>query len=235
MKILAVDSAEKSCSLALVDDGIPVCEEFYCTGTTHSSTLMDMVDHMLCKRAGISGADIDGFAVAKGPGSFTGLRIGISVVKGLAFAASKPCAGISSLDGIAWQMAASVLPVCAMMDAKRGEVYCAVYRFENCELVEKSIEMAVSPEDAADYAGKNALFAGSGAVVFRDIIKKRLGPDSNPVFVPGFLNHVRAAALAEVLFHDPALLSHDPCAVMPVYLRRSDAEINSKYSAGTPI
>lgn len=226
MKILAVDTAEQSCSLALVEDGIPVCEEFYSSRKTHAVMLMDMVDHMIHKRAAISMDQIDGFAVARGPGSFTGLRIGISVVKALAYALSKPVAGISTLDGIAWQMSFSSLPVCVMMDAKRGEVYSAVYYFNRGTLEKKTEALALSPEDASDMAGQNALFAGSGARVFKDVIKEHLGPGA--VFAPGFQNSISAAAIAEVLFKNPDLLSFDLSAALPLYLRSSDAEINYK-------
>ncbi len=90
MKILAVDTAEQSCSIALVEDGVPICESFLINRTTHSRTLMDAIARMVEKEASITINDIDGFIAACGPGSFTGLRIGISVVKGLAFALSKP-------------------------------------------------------------------------------------------------------------------------------------------------
>ncbi len=224
MKILAVDTSEQSCSLALVEDGRPVCEEFYSSNKTHSVILMNMIDHMISCRAEVSMEEIDGFAVAKGPGSFTGLRIGISVVNALAYSLSKPVAGISSLDGIAWQMAFSSRPVCVMLDAKRGEVYTAVYYFNNGVLEKKTGELALSPEKACDMAGRHAVFAGSGAVAFREFIADYSG--SNAAFAPGFQNSINAAAIAFVLFRNPGLLSYDFFSAMPLYLRRSDAEIN---------
>jgi tRNA threonylcarbamoyladenosine biosynthesis protein TsaB len=224
MKIIAINTAETSASVALVEDGMPVCEELFSSRVTHSRVLMEMVEQMLSKRARISVADVDGFVAARGPGSFTGLRIGISVVKGLAYATSKPVAGISSLDGIAWQMAWAERPVLAMMDAKRGEVYCARYRFSNGELVEKTEEVCISPEKAVALAGGPALFAGSGALAYRELIED-LG-QGDACFVPGFQNQVRAVALAHALFRDTGLLSDDPASVLPVYIRRSDAEIN---------
>jgi len=224
MKIIAVNTAETSASVALVEDGLPVCEEFFSSRITHSRVLMEMVEQMLSNRARISLVEVDGFVAARGPGSFTGLRIGISVVKGLAYATSKPVAGISSLDGLAWQMAWAERPVLAMMDAKRGEVYCARYRFAKGELVEKTDELCTTPEKAVALAGGPALFAGSGALVYRELIEE-LGR-GNAGFVPGFQNQVRAAALAHALFQDMGLLSDDPASVLPVYIRRSDAEIN---------
>ncbi|MBI9092180.1 MAG: tRNA (adenosine(37)-N6)-threonylcarbamoyltransferase complex dimerization subunit type 1 TsaB [Desulfobacterium sp.] len=228
MKIIAVNTAETSASVALVEDGMPVCEEFFSSRVTHSRVLMEMVEQMLTRRALISVAEVDGFVAARGPGSFTGLRIGISVVKGLAYATSKPVAGISSLDGIAWQMAWADRPVLVMMDAKRGEVYCARYGFSNGRLVEKTEELCVSPEKAVALAGGSAVFAGSGALVYRELIEAHihgLGKGS-ACFVPGFQNQVRAVALAHALFQDTGRLSDDPASILPVYIRRSDAEIN---------
>ena len=226
MKILVVDTAEQSCSIALVENGLPFCEVFFSGKNTHSKSLMNMIHHLVENMAGIGINDVDGFAVSCGPGSFTGLRIGISVVKGLAFATSKPVAGISSLDGIAWQMAFSAIPVCAMMDAKRGEVYCALYHFHNGLLKEKTREMALSPENALKMAGTNVLFVGSGAVAFHKLIKDILGDGA--FFVPGFQNFISASALACALLENSAPFSMMPDALKPVYLRRSDAEINLK-------
>ncbi|MBF0258074.1 MAG: tRNA (adenosine(37)-N6)-threonylcarbamoyltransferase complex dimerization subunit type 1 TsaB [Desulfamplus sp.] len=267
MKILALDTAEKSCSIAIVEDQVPMCEEFYLSRQTHSRTLMDMVVHMVEKRAGLTIHDMDGFVVACGPGSFTGLRIGISVVKGLAYAISKPSAGISSLDGIGCQFSYASVPVCVMMDAKRGEVYSAVYNFVNGRLIQKSKEFVISPEQAVDIATKTlsssyaeqavgivpdsfssaipgtedlptlqakyidapkcVLFAGSGAVAYRHMIQDIMGDAA--LFVPLFQNFVSASALAYVLFEDTSLLSMSPDAVTPVYLRKSDAEINYQH------
>ncbi len=224
MKILVVDTAEQSCSIALVNKGITLGEAFSSCKTNHSKSLMNMIHDLMGNMTGITIDDVDGFAASCGPGSFTGLRIGISVVKGLAFATSKPVAAISSLDGIAWQLAFSGIPVCAMMDAKRGEVYCALYNFHNGVLKEKTMEMALSPENALEMAGNNVLFAGSGAVAFHKLIKDTLGDGA--FFAPGFQNSIRASALAFALLEktDPFSMGQD--ALKPVYLRKSDAEIH---------
>ncbi|MBF0469118.1 MAG: tRNA (adenosine(37)-N6)-threonylcarbamoyltransferase complex dimerization subunit type 1 TsaB [Desulfamplus sp.] len=233
MKILAVDTAEQSCSIALVKDHVPICEEFCLSRQTHSRTLMDMIVHIVETRAGLTINDMDAFVVACGPGSFTGLRIGISIVKGLACATSKPSAGISSLDGIAFQFLASSVPVCVMMDARRGEVYSAVYNFKNGSLIQKSTEIVASPELAVEiatdslssrFAEMPVLFAGSGAVAFRSLIQEMTG--GTAIFAPVFQNFVRASALACKFFENSDLLSMSPDAVTPVYLRKSDAEIN---------
>lgn len=224
MKILAVNTSEASASVALVEDGTLLCEEFFSAGVTHSRVLMDMVHQMITVRASVSVAEIDGLVAARGPGSFTGLRIGISVVKGIALAASKPVAGISSLDAIAWQMSASNRQVCAMMDARRGEVYTACYRFSGGKLTHKTKEVCVTPKRAVDLAGESAIFIGSGVLAYQDQIESIAEGDIS--FAPKFQNQVRASALAHAFFESQDLLSNDPSSLLPVYIRRSDAEIN---------
>ncbi len=224
MKIVAVNTAETSVSVALVADTGLVCESFFESRITHSRVLMEMIHGMLTTRAGVPVADVDGFVVTRGPGSFTGLRIGISVVKGLAYAASKAVAGISSLDALAWQVSTSERTVCAMMDAKRGEVYAACYRFAAGRMIHKTDEVCVVPEQAVALAGESALYVGSGAAAYRKEIDAL--DRAGAAFAPGFLNQVRASALAHALLQAPELLSTDPLSLLPVYIRRSDAEIN---------
>ncbi len=237
MRILAVDTAENSASIALMDESAPICELYFNSKMTHSRTLMAMISGMVEARAGLDIQDIDGFVVSHGPGSFTGLRIGISVVKGLAFAHGKPAAGISSLDGIAWQFSEGPISnVCAMMDAKRGEAYRAFYLFENGKLRYKTPALAVTPEkmaeEGAQFGEEPIVFAGSGAVVFQETLQQIFGVRAS--FAPPFKNGIRASALAHALFQDSEALSHEHHAIVPVYLRRSDAEINfNKRSAHT--
>ena len=228
MKILAISTAEKECSIALMEDTNPVCEEMWAAKQTHSKRIMDMVAHIM-DRASLSVNELDGFVVAKGPGSFTGLRIGISTIKGLAFAVSKPCAGISTLDGIAWQFSYSSLPVCVIMDAQRGEVYHATYNFKDGKLIKKSQEKALKPLEVFKLLDKETLFAGSGSVAYQEIIKKEFKRKAK--FAPLFQNKVRASALAHVLSQNPSLLNDKEDninSIAPEYLRKSDAEINIK-------
>lgn len=230
MILLCVDTAETSCSIALIDRGTVLCEAYYSSRITHSRVLMGMIDQMVIRQAGLSPDAIDGFVVTRGPGSFTGVRIGISVVKGLAYAVGKPMAGVSSLDGIAWQFSRASIPVCVLMDAKRGEVYSSTYRFGNTGSVESTPEQVTDPGTAIAEAGTSkALFCGSGAIAYRDLIRSTFGPRA--VFAPGFQNTVRAAALAGAAIERGGGCFQDPGAVLPVYLRRSDAEINRRAHA----
>ena len=218
MNILALSTAEPGCSLAVFHRGALAYEAFWHSRLTHSRRLLSMITAVFPDRAGLELSQVDGFVAARGPGSFTGLRIGISTVMGLAFAASRPAAGASSLDGIGFRFAHAGVPVCVMMDARRSQVYCAVYHFENGRLKRKTPEKVCPPEEAVSMAqSPDALFAGSGACAYQEMIRKHTG--SRAVFAPPDMHHISAAALAR-----PALLSPDFFAapentLTPTYLR----------------
>ncbi|MCK5163977.1 MAG: tRNA (adenosine(37)-N6)-threonylcarbamoyltransferase complex dimerization subunit type 1 TsaB [Desulfobacula sp.] len=222
LRLLCLSTAEPGSSLAIVDGNSLICEEFWETRQTHSKRLVKMIEHMLEKRAGMELDDIDAFVAAKGPGSFTGLRIGISVVKGMAYAMGKPSAGVSSLDGIAFRFVHSSIPVCAMMDAKRNEVYCAVYKFDHGRLVSKSGERVVSPKDAIEMAGGTALFAGSGSKVYKEIIEQEA---DKPVIAHDFFDSVSAIALIRALYSKENSFNNPENILAPSYIRRSDAQL----------
>lgn len=223
MRILSLSTAEQGCSLAFVENKDLVCEEYWANKQTHSKRLLAMVEHMLARRAGFGLSEIDGFVAAKGPGSFTGLRIGISVIKGLAYAAGKPAAGVSSLDGIAYRFSSLCVPVCVMMDARRNEIYCAVYRFEQGILVEKSDEMVCSPEQGVLIAGEGAVFAGSGSKAYQDLILDLTNQKAQ--FSCETMDYVSAAALARLAIIDDKFFEYPGNLLKPSYIRKSDAEL----------
>ncbi len=182
-----------------------------------------MIEHMLEKRANLALEEIDTFVAARGPGSFTGLRIGISVIKGLAYAMGKPAYGVSSLDGIAFRFVHSSLPVCVMMDARRNEVYCAVYQFEQGCLLSKSRESVVPPNEVLDFVEQPAVFAGSGSRVYKDMILEKA---DHPVMADEFMNSVDAAALLRSLQMKKDYAESPENSLTPTYIRKSDAELN---------
>ena len=152
MKVLALETSAKACSAAVTEDGRVVASAFHCTGLTHSRTLMPMLEDML-RNADLTLSDCDIIAVANGPGSFTGIRIGIAAAKGLAFAADKPAAGVSTLESMALGCAGmNGLIVCAM-DARRQQIYNAVFRAENGVLTRLREDRAISLEEAAADCG----------------------------------------------------------------------------------
>jgi len=128
--ILAFESSAKAASAALVKDGRLLSQYSQCSGLTHSRTLLPMAEDML-KNAELKLSDVDLIAVAHGPGSFTGIRIGVSMVKGLAWAAEKPCVGVSTLEALAWHGVAAGGYICPVMDARRSQVYNAIFKIED--------------------------------------------------------------------------------------------------------
>lgn len=170
MKLLALESSAKAASCAVLSDGEPVASAWQATGLTHSRTLLPMAADLL-KNSGLSLADMDAVAVAAGPGSFTGLRIGISAAKGLAWGAEKPCLGVSTLEAMAWPLChLEGIVVCAM-DARRRQIYNAVFCCENGLLTRLREDRAISLEDtAADLRGLEGpmTIVGDGAALCYD-------------------------------------------------------------------
>ena len=225
MKLLSLSTAEQGCSLALFDDGKLMGDAYWDDRTTHSKRLVPMIEETVIQRAGFALEDLDAYVAAKGPGSFTGLRIGISMVQGLAYAMDKPCGGISSLDGIAWRFShVSHTPVCVMMDARRGEVYTAVYRFKGGCLVEKSVEQVCAPGRILDQIPREpALFVGSGSKAYAGQIKALSGGDAD--FSHPCQDAVSAAAMGRIVLETDQFFEKKENALLPTYIRKSDAEI----------
>ena len=148
MLILAFESSAKAASAALCRDGHLVSQYSQCIGLTHSRTLLPMAEDML-KNAELSIGDVDVFAVAHGPGSFTGIRIGVSTVKGLAWASDKPCIGVSTLEAMAWHGVSAGGYVCPVMDARRSQVYNAIFKIEGGRPVRMTADRPISLEDLA--------------------------------------------------------------------------------------
>ena len=143
MLTLAFESSAKAASVTLCEDGRLISQVIQCSGLTHSRTLLPMAEDLL-KNAEMEMKQIDCFAVAQRPGSFTGIRIGIATVKGLAWAADKPCIGVSTLAAMAWNGVAAGGLICAVMDARRSEVYNALFRIEDGRPVRLCPDRAIS-------------------------------------------------------------------------------------------
>ena len=149
MLILAFESSAKAASVALLKDGALVSQYSQCTALTHSRTLLPMAEDML-KNAELSIKDVDMIAVAHGPGSFTGIRIGVSTVKGLAWAADKPCVGVSTLEAMAWHGLGAGGYICPVMDARRSQVYNAIFRIEDGRPVRVTEDRPIALSELAD-------------------------------------------------------------------------------------
>ena len=149
MKLLAVDTSTRACSVAVVDQDRLACEITTGPAGTHSTHLLSLIRTAL-ELSEMELHGIDGLAVCVGPGSFTGLRIGVSTVKGLAFATAKPVAGVSSLEALAQPCLPWPHLICAMLDARKGEVYAARYRARDGRLEREGREVVLSIADALD-------------------------------------------------------------------------------------
>lgn len=165
MKILALESSAVACSACLTEDEFLVAQSYENSGMTHSVTLLPMAQELL-KRVGVELKDVDVIAVAAGPGSFTGLRIGVSAAKGLAWALDKPCAKVSTLEAMAWSAVALGGNLCPVMDARRGQVYNALFTSDGTSPARVTPDRAISLEELSQEvkkAGKTQILVGDGA------------------------------------------------------------------------
>lgn len=224
MRILAVDTATTSCSVAIVDKTSLLAEFTLYKEETHSKHLMDMI-RVALRMAGLNFSDLDGFAVTRGPGSFTGLRIGISTIKGLAVAPEKPVVGVSSLEALAIQVAFSPDLICPLLDARKGEVYFSRYRFLNGQLIKQTKEDVVPPDKAVENLNESCLFVGNGALLYKEMILEKMGGFAS--FAPMTQNTIRASTIA---YFSMAKFENnhtdDIEKILPYYIRKSDAELN---------
>lgn len=223
MKILALSTAEPGCSLAVMEEDQVVCESFWHSRLTHSRRLLSMAGALFPDQAGFEISEVDAIVAARGPGSFTGLRIGISAALGLSLALSRPAAGVSTLDGIGFRFSMVDVPVCAMMDARRGQVYCAVYRFDRGRLKGRTEDRVCAPEQAVAMVGHtDAVFAGSGVPVYeRTILENSRG---RARIAPRSMHPVSAAALAQAARPAPEFFENPANALTPSYIRPGGAD-----------
>jgi tRNA threonylcarbamoyladenosine biosynthesis protein TsaB len=224
MKILAVDTASKSCSVAIIHNDVLMAEMTLASGQTHSKHLMDMIRTVI-RISGLSISDLDGFAVTKGPGSFTGLRIGISSVKGLAAGSGKPVVSVSSLETLAMQSEPSPYLICPLLDARKGEVYFSRYRLEGGILKKEIEERVCPPIQAVCDLDEPCLFIGDGAFLHKKLILDQIGELAN--FAPAFANMIRASTVAHIsMIRFKKKDTDDLGTLVPSYIRKSDAELN---------
>ena len=222
MKILSVDSSAIVASVALSDDGRLLAEYTLNNKNTHSETLLPMIESLLSFFS-MSADDVDLFAVSTGPGSFTGVRIGTATVKGLAFAKGKPCVGVSTLEAIAYNLRFHKGIVCSVMNARRSQVYTAIFRSDGEKLERLTDDLAISISELdtmlAEY-NEEIVLAGDGY----DICEKGFATTSvRPV--PERLRHQSAFSVAEAALD--AYKSGKYCSDAELgveYLRPSQAE-----------
>ncbi len=215
--VLGIDSSAISAGCALVDGGKIVAEAFLNTSHTHSETLLPMISAML-KSAGVALADLEKIAVSAGPGSFTGLRIGISTAKGLADASHKPCVGVSTLEAIAYNFVQTDGIVCACMDARRKQFYNALFRSENGVITRLCDDRAIAVEDLdkelSAFDGK-VILAGDGAQLAHELTEQRYTLSAPAT------RFQRGSGVCFAAENAPMIA---PASLMPSYLRIPQAE-----------
>lgn len=224
MKLLTIQTATPAGSVALTIGDRLLGERFLDARQPHGSWLITAIDQLL-QAAGLTVADVDGFGATVGPGSFTGLRVGLATVKGLALATGKSIAGVSTLQTLALQAPHAAVPICVLLDARKQEVYAGLFTWAEGLPRPVGVERVLPPETLLGELSGTTLFLGDGARVYRSLITRRLG--SRALFLPAVFDPPRAAhasLLVARVFADGGELA--PSLLNPVYIRPSEAELN---------
>jgi tRNA threonylcarbamoyladenosine biosynthesis protein TsaB len=217
--VLAVETSTLAGGAALLDGGLVVGEYTLDVSLTHSERLMGAIDRLLTD-AGWKVRDLEGLAVSVGPGSFTGLRIGLSTVKGLAFALAIPIAAVPTLDAMATLLPFAALPVCPVLDARKREVYASLYRWDGAGMRREWEYLALAPADLSRRFDEPVIVLGDAADQIDSPYARRIRPPRrgpSPAAV-GFLGHQRLAMGDTVT----------PADLVPIYLRPSEAELKRR-------
>ena len=225
MKILGIDSSGLVASAAIADEKNIIAEFTVNNKQTHSQTLLTMIEKVV-DMSGIELEQIDAIAIAAGPGSFTGLRIGSATAKGIGLALKKPVVSVPTLDGLAYRVSVFDGIICPIMDARRNQVYTGIYKMDKGNLVclseQKAVDIHEIMEELEKYDEK-VIFLGDGVEVQRETIEKEFKKEY--CFAPIHLSKQSAAAVAvlgDIYFNQGK--AEDAAEHKPIYLRKSQAE-----------
>lgn len=225
MKILGIDSSGLVASAAIADEENIIAEFTVNNKQTHSQTLLPMIEKVV-DMSGIELEQIDAIAIAAGPGSFTGLRIGSATAKGIGLALKKPVVSVPTLEGLAYRVSVFDGIICPIMDARRNQVYTGIYKMDKGNLVclseQKAVDIHEIMEELEKYDEK-VIFLGDGVEVQRETIEKEFKKEY--CFAPIHLSKQSAAAVAvlgEIYFNQGK--AEDAAEHKPIYLRKSQAE-----------
>lgn len=224
MKILALDSATECATAAILEDDKLLGEITINYKKQHSVIMMPMIDQLL-KTCGMSVKDIDGFALSGGPGSFTGLRIGMATIKGLVHGLNKPFISISPLEGLANNLYGFSGIICPVMDALRGNVYVNFFKWDNGNITALEEDQLMSMTDVIEKCktfNKDVIFVGDGTHKFKNIITENFTASA---IAPVQLNVARASCIGSIAVKKLAAGESDNLlSAAPVYLRKCQAE-----------
>jgi tRNA threonylcarbamoyladenosine biosynthesis protein TsaB len=229
MRVLGIESSARQGGAAIVDGDRLVCESLLNIEVTHSERLLPAIDRLLAD-ARLSLEALEGIAVSVGPGSFTGLRIGLSTAKGLAYATGLPVVGVSTLEAMAWALPAARWPVCPVLDARKQEVYAAIFRHAETGLCRLTEDMALSPEALCGIIREPTLLLGDGLAAYEPLFRERLG---DRLWIPPLASRgARPACVAELGRQRLLRGERDAAAgLVPRYLRPSEAELRRRRAA----
>ncbi|OGP63286.1 MAG: tRNA (adenosine(37)-N6)-threonylcarbamoyltransferase complex dimerization subunit type 1 TsaB [Deltaproteobacteria bacterium RBG_13_47_9] len=225
MKVLGIDTSTSCGSVGLIDGESIISEYHLHSPVTHSQRLLGAIE-LILREARCALLDLDGWAISLGPGSFTGLRIGVSTVKGLAVATQKPVAGVSTLDVLASQVSPTPYLICPIVDARKREVYTAFYRYEDGDFPKRlSAYQAIEPRTLIKEIQERTIFNGDGIKTYGDFFRSSL--PFFAVFTPPPLNVPFGSMVAKLGLN---LLGRgeylDLSTFTPIYIRPSEAESN---------
>jgi tRNA threonylcarbamoyladenosine biosynthesis protein TsaB len=223
MKVLGVDTSTMTAGVGIVQEDEILVEVKFSVKITYSEVLLSCIDQAL-KNADQKIDDMDGFAISIGPGSFTGLRIGLSTLKGLSFATGKPLVSVPSLDALAYLSLYCQHPVVAMLDARKDQVYAAIYETKDGDLKRRSDYLVIDVEDLVKKISQETLFAGPGARLYQEQLIELL---KDKAHFPLAEQSLPSGATVALLGSKKLILGEfeDLVSLEPLYLRRSEAEL----------
>lgn len=224
MKVLAIDTTSNVATAAVAEDDILLGERVLNYKRTHSQKLMPMISELL-EELELKAEDIDVFAAANGPGSFTGLRIGVATIKALAHAADKPVVGVSTLAGLAYNLPYCEHIIVPIMDARRNRVYTASYIWDEDGFKELSPDEVIDIAECADSCGRllDTVFVGDGVRVYKDFLIEQLGDSAH--FAPASAMLQRASSIAMIAMEKAKNgETMHYTELVPFYLNKSQAE-----------
>ncbi len=223
MKLLAIDTSTVLGGVALLDNELLIAETRLNVKATHSERLLSEIEHIL-KKSDLTINDIDVFALAIGPGSFTGLRIGLSTIKGFVFCTDKKFVVVPTLEAFAWNLPYCMHQVCPVLDARKKEVYAAIFRWSGDNFIKELDEQPLKIESLLERINIPTVFLGEGALIYKANIIDKLSEKA--MFAPPHLMvplPSNVAYLGMKKAHQGNF--EDILKVVPIYLRKSEAEI----------
>jgi len=223
MQVLGIDSSTRRGGVALANEQGIVATFTLSNKLSYSQRLLSMID-LILERVPLSMEELDGFAIACGPGSFTGLRIGMSMAKGLALATGKPAIGIPTLDALASHLCFSPYLVCPLLDARKGEIYTAFYRAERGEMHKLTDDLVISPEEFCMMIREPVILLGDGLAAYEEMLREKL---QHLAILNPFVTSLSGVANVALLGVQKFLKGEFPTtsSLKPIYVRRPEAEV----------